>query len=338
MKHKPLQVISVMEGDESRENEITLQMMDTFGWRNVRGGRWCQVELGEAPMALKKYQERKARREENAPVCKRCGRKYHYAAQCFARNHVNGLRLDQDQSNASTLAEPNSLLQSYRNSPIQRERDLLNHDQSIQGLTVVDNSGPTTASQNYESCSNTFSNCSTIVNFPQPTATSSNPCVENHGSRSSGKRSANLSSDDLLLDDDIELSQIETNLEYYSTLQFQNTNPSAAPPVPASDPCTNTSISIDTEMIELSDDSSADYDTDTSLWDSLQICYRCGRDSHTIIECTATFNFQGIDLTFFDNQMDGFRARDRCKRCCRYGHFTGSCFAQIDINGALIID
>ncbi len=47
--YKPLQLINVIPGDLQTENEVTLQMMEKYGWRNVRGGSWCQVNLKYRP-------------------------------------------------------------------------------------------------------------------------------------------------------------------------------------------------------------------------------------------------------------------------------------------------
>lgn len=34
------------------EKEVTLRMMERFGWENVRGGPWTQVELENPPQAI----------------------------------------------------------------------------------------------------------------------------------------------------------------------------------------------------------------------------------------------------------------------------------------------
>ncbi len=47
--HKPLQMINVIPGDLQIENKVTLQMMRKYGWKNVRGGSWCQVDLKYRP-------------------------------------------------------------------------------------------------------------------------------------------------------------------------------------------------------------------------------------------------------------------------------------------------
>ena len=43
--HKPIEIVSVVVGDNTRENEITRELMRTHGWENVRGGPYCRVEM-----------------------------------------------------------------------------------------------------------------------------------------------------------------------------------------------------------------------------------------------------------------------------------------------------
>jgi len=38
------------------ENEMTLKMMDKYGWWNFRGGSWCQVDSHSCPPALLEWQ------------------------------------------------------------------------------------------------------------------------------------------------------------------------------------------------------------------------------------------------------------------------------------------
>lgn len=50
--YRPLQVLKIAEGGRDEENEMTLRMMDKYGWWNVRGGNWCRVEMDACPAAL----------------------------------------------------------------------------------------------------------------------------------------------------------------------------------------------------------------------------------------------------------------------------------------------
>lgn len=48
--HPPCQVLHVdLEGRLEDEDSLTLQMMDRYGFENVRGGAWCRVCLDQHP-------------------------------------------------------------------------------------------------------------------------------------------------------------------------------------------------------------------------------------------------------------------------------------------------
>lgn len=53
--HKPLRVIEVQDGDIAFENTKTIEYMLKYGWENVRGGGWCQVNLEFPPPPLFSY-------------------------------------------------------------------------------------------------------------------------------------------------------------------------------------------------------------------------------------------------------------------------------------------
>ena len=57
--YRPVQVLQVQPGGIEDENEITLRMMDKYGWWNVRGGSWCQVDIQSCPPALLEWQRLK---------------------------------------------------------------------------------------------------------------------------------------------------------------------------------------------------------------------------------------------------------------------------------------
>ena len=50
--YKPIQVIEWREGTLEDENKITLEYMQKYGWWNVRGGSYCQVEMTKPPNKL----------------------------------------------------------------------------------------------------------------------------------------------------------------------------------------------------------------------------------------------------------------------------------------------
>ena len=50
--HSPLQVLSVLPGDDMLENATTIALMCEHGWERVRGGSWISVEMNcPAPIA-----------------------------------------------------------------------------------------------------------------------------------------------------------------------------------------------------------------------------------------------------------------------------------------------
>lgn len=52
-KYKPKRIIEISLGNKTTENEKTLQYMEKYGWENVRGGSYCQVDMKKPPVALK---------------------------------------------------------------------------------------------------------------------------------------------------------------------------------------------------------------------------------------------------------------------------------------------
>lgn len=55
-KYHPLQVLQIKQGTKEDEDRTTLEMMLKHGWWNVRGGKWCHVDLQSCPKALLEYQ------------------------------------------------------------------------------------------------------------------------------------------------------------------------------------------------------------------------------------------------------------------------------------------
>jgi hypothetical protein len=50
--HRPVRVANIAAGGREEENALTLHVMRQCGWRNVRGGLWCAVDLASQPRAL----------------------------------------------------------------------------------------------------------------------------------------------------------------------------------------------------------------------------------------------------------------------------------------------
>lgn len=82
--HRPLSVMHVYNGvAASDEDKITKEYMDKYGWQNVRGGSYCNIDLREQDLNDK-------RREVLGELdrCLRCGRQGHWAKDCYASSEV----------------------------------------------------------------------------------------------------------------------------------------------------------------------------------------------------------------------------------------------------------
>ena len=53
-KYKPIKLLECVMGDKIVEKSKTLEYMTKYGWENVRGASWCQVDLKSAPDLLSK--------------------------------------------------------------------------------------------------------------------------------------------------------------------------------------------------------------------------------------------------------------------------------------------
>ncbi|KAJ3385114.1 hypothetical protein HDU92_003251, partial [Lobulomyces angularis] len=125
-KYRPLQVLEFREGGQHDENFVTLQIMEKYGWWNVRGGNWCNVEMTNCPPALLKHQKlvlpdelkraninssrggnsvKSANIITNCNFCIRCGRRSHSINSCYASTDIDGFSLNESFSNDSSMEE-----------------------------------------------------------------------------------------------------------------------------------------------------------------------------------------------------------------------------------------
>ncbi|KAJ3318959.1 hypothetical protein HDV06_006774 [Boothiomyces sp. JEL0866] len=153
--YRPLQVLEVHEGEMQEENEMTLKMMDKYGWWNVRGGSWCQVDIKSCPPALLEWQDLKLpktlKRNQNSiskpdnptlqpenlskklktgkantkAKCTRCGRSSHSVDNCFAETHANG-----DQLEVVNYISLSDSADSVSNSELESELELVTFDEN----------------------------------------------------------------------------------------------------------------------------------------------------------------------------------------------------------------
>ena len=55
-EHGVKAVLQVTDGNHDDENSITIEIMNKFGWENVRGGKWCK-DLKSEPNDVKLYRK-----------------------------------------------------------------------------------------------------------------------------------------------------------------------------------------------------------------------------------------------------------------------------------------
>ena len=77
------------------ENKVTIQMMQKYGVKNVRGGSWTKVKMTEKEVhalesKISVRNNAKKRRQQGGMHCTRCGRSSHNLRTCYARFHADG--------------------------------------------------------------------------------------------------------------------------------------------------------------------------------------------------------------------------------------------------------
>lgn len=91
-KYKPVEVIEFREGTLEDEKEVTLEYMRKYGWYNVRGSCYCQVEMTKPPKEL--MPKMPPKRTVASTICYKCGRQGHLSKNCYATKHINGQNIE----------------------------------------------------------------------------------------------------------------------------------------------------------------------------------------------------------------------------------------------------
>lgn len=93
--HPPISILEVRENQSPfMEDAITKEYMNKYGYENVRGGAYSQIELYQEDVDAIKREMRGA-----SDRCLRCGRPGHWARDCFARTEVDGTPIEDGGGN-----------------------------------------------------------------------------------------------------------------------------------------------------------------------------------------------------------------------------------------------
>jgi predicted GIY-YIG superfamily endonuclease len=85
--YKPIELLEWREGTLEDEDRLTLEYMTKYFWQNVRGGRWCCVEMIKPPKELIEGII------DTGIMCSKCGRNTHLVEKCYAKTHLRGYKL-----------------------------------------------------------------------------------------------------------------------------------------------------------------------------------------------------------------------------------------------------
>lgn len=122
--YKPIQVMEWRGGTTDDENKVTLEYMQKYGWWNVRGGSYCNINMTVPPKQLipelpdqmiklnnQKTKKQVTKNKKKSTECYRCGRSGHLIADCYANTDTNGVILDDidsfNDSSDDSLGESN---------------------------------------------------------------------------------------------------------------------------------------------------------------------------------------------------------------------------------------
>lgn len=85
-KYKPIEILEIINNcDNFDEDKYTLKFMSKHGIDNVRGGSFCELDLSNDNR--KTINKMINGSNDN---CFRCGRKGHFASECYAKTRENG--------------------------------------------------------------------------------------------------------------------------------------------------------------------------------------------------------------------------------------------------------
>lgn len=132
-KYPAVQVLFYREGTKFDEDKLTLEYMSNYGWWNVRGGKWCRVDMKRCPNELLLLQGVALPRglttrnpqftvsSDSLPrqigSCFRCGRQGHFSSSCYAKTTVDGFGIyDNDDDDEDDYGYYNNYPRRYTNT------------------------------------------------------------------------------------------------------------------------------------------------------------------------------------------------------------------------------
>lgn len=80
--HKPLEIVSVIQGDDYDEEKYTLIAMEKYGIDNVRGGSYCQANITKQEKDKILHIIR-----SNTNKCFECGEEGHFSKNCKSKGN-----------------------------------------------------------------------------------------------------------------------------------------------------------------------------------------------------------------------------------------------------------
>jgi len=89
--------------NEEDEDRITLRLMSKYGIQNVRGGRWCMVNM--EPHTVKELKGLIGK-PKSGGKCSRCGRNGHTRPKCYAGTTIDGVRITTKTWKYRPMAKP----------------------------------------------------------------------------------------------------------------------------------------------------------------------------------------------------------------------------------------
>ena len=100
-KYRPINwedaVVEVTGGNKTLEDEDnkTLELMAIHGVENVRGGKWCKVNMTKREIEKLRKMSRKIKPKKTSRkiTCGRCGRLGHNRTQCYAKTTIDGVKI-----------------------------------------------------------------------------------------------------------------------------------------------------------------------------------------------------------------------------------------------------